>query len=160
MFTICQPNFFKRLFIFLLKEDSFKIFRHTVSYSEISDSNFRCALWTFIQQLTWKVRTRCDTSIVTSYKRLCTEGFGICYVNHPLFVKTLIFKDKNSILSLKCLLNVRKVWMVLSEEATALCKMWVLSDVERFTPLILKSISIFTWPMTFLFWTQCRSISM
>ena len=33
-------------------------------YSEIGDSSFSCALWTFKQQLTWKVRARCGISIV------------------------------------------------------------------------------------------------
>ena len=33
-------------------------------YPEIGDSSFRCALWTFKQQLTWKVRARCGISIV------------------------------------------------------------------------------------------------
>ena len=34
------------------------------SYPEIEDSSFRCALWTFKQQLTSKVRARCGISIV------------------------------------------------------------------------------------------------
>ena len=38
--------------------------RDTDSYPEIGNSSFRCALWTFKQQLTWKVRARCGISIV------------------------------------------------------------------------------------------------
>ena len=34
------------------------------TYPKIGDSSFRCALWTFKQQLTWKVRARCGISIV------------------------------------------------------------------------------------------------
>ena len=34
------------------------------TYPEIGDSSFWCALWTFKQQLTLKVRARCDISIV------------------------------------------------------------------------------------------------
>ena len=34
------------------------------TYPEIGDSSFRCALWTFKQQLTLKVRVRCDIYIV------------------------------------------------------------------------------------------------
>ena len=33
-------------------------------YPEIGDSSFRCALWTFKQQLTLKMRARCSISIV------------------------------------------------------------------------------------------------
>ena len=36
----------------------------TATYPEIGDSSFRCALWTFKQQLTWKVQARCGISIV------------------------------------------------------------------------------------------------
>ena len=37
---------------------------HHWTYPEIGDSSFRCALWTFKQQLAWKVRARCGISIV------------------------------------------------------------------------------------------------
>ena len=33
-------------------------------YPEIEDSSFRCALWTFKQQLARKVQARCGISIV------------------------------------------------------------------------------------------------
>ena len=35
-----------------------------VTYPEIGDSSFRCALWTSKQQLTLKVQARCGISIV------------------------------------------------------------------------------------------------
>ena len=49
----------------------------STSYPEIGDSSFSCALWTFKQQLTLKVRARCGISIVLLFKRLCTVAFGI-----------------------------------------------------------------------------------
>ena len=41
-----------------------KSVKWSFSYPEIGDSSFRCALWTFKQQLTWKVWARCGISIV------------------------------------------------------------------------------------------------
>ena len=34
-----------------------------ITYPEIGDSSFRCALWTCKQQLTWKAQARCGISI-------------------------------------------------------------------------------------------------
>ena len=41
-----------------------------LSYPEIGDSGFRCALWNFKQQLTLKVRARCGISIVHPWTSL------------------------------------------------------------------------------------------
>ena len=58
-------------------------------YSEIGDPNFKCALWTFKQDLALKIWARCGISIAIEkfehvveflllfFKRLCTVAFGI-----------------------------------------------------------------------------------
>ena len=45
-------------------------------HAKIGDAKFRCPLWTFKQQLAWKMRARCRISLFY-YKLLCTVTFGI-----------------------------------------------------------------------------------
>ena len=50
----------------------------TFSYPQIADAKFRCALWTFKQQLALKCENVVEF-LLFSYKRLCTVTFGIPY---------------------------------------------------------------------------------
>ena len=47
-------------------------------YSEIDNTKFKCTLWTFEQQLAFKMRARCRISIVLlNVYVLCLSGYGL-----------------------------------------------------------------------------------
>ena len=52
------------------------IFKYTLAYPKIGNSNFKCTLWTFKQQLALKCECFVEF-LLFSYKRLCTTRFGI-----------------------------------------------------------------------------------